>query len=505
MRPLHPERRSAARNAWPGLRALLAGTLIVAIAGCARPPEPAPRLDVKLVAEGLVSPIDVTFAPDGSGRRFIVDQTGLVLVLTPDDKLLPTPFLDITKRVVIQSAFDERGLLAIAFHPQFARNGRFFLHYSAAREGPNICVAQNGQVPADPAGCPLQYTRIVSEMKVSASDPNRADPASERVVFKKQWPGRKHNGGGLAFGPDGLLYIGLGDGGFIHGPSGDDDAFRVVPALLFGDRTAQDMSQLWGKILRVDIDRGTPYAIPADNPFVGRSGIPPEIWAWGFRNPYRMAFDREGDRAMYVSATAETLWEATYQVKAPGNYGWADKEGTQCLVRSSAYAPPSTFSCTTDAQCPSGGPQRSFCGPKGVCTCTGKGSMGETMHDPVIEYLNPSVEDAASKLPGKGFGKASVGGQMYRGKAIPWLRGKFVQGDFALDKLDGQLFVATEGAPGERWTLQRAFVFDAKNPARAGFVKSIGQDAEGELYAVTGLFTPTGVRGRVWKIIDAPH
>ena len=146
--------------------------------------------------------------------------------------------------------------------------------HSAAREGPNICVGEDGKVPAEPAGCPLQYTRVVSEWRVSANDPNRADPASERRIFTKQWPGRKHNGGGLAFGPDGLLYIGLGDGGFVHGPSGADDAFQIAPALLFGDHLAQDLGTLFGKILRIDVDRTLPYAIPPDNPWVGRDGVP---------------------------------------------------------------------------------------------------------------------------------------------------------------------------------------------------------------------------------------
>ena len=215
-----------------------------------------PRLDVELVADGLVAPLGVTYAPDRSGRRFIVDQTGLVLILTPDGRVLPTPFLDITDRVVIQSAFDERGLLELAFHPRFARNGKLYVQYSAQREGANICVGEDGLVPADPAGCPLQYTRRVSEFVVSPSDPDRVDPATERVVFKTQWPGRKHNGGGLAFGPDGMLYIGLGDAGFVHGPSGADDPFNVDPDLLFGDRFAQDLTTLYGKILRIDVDRG---------------------------------------------------------------------------------------------------------------------------------------------------------------------------------------------------------------------------------------------------------
>ena len=474
---------------------------VVTLAGAPR--AAAPLLDVELVADGLISPVDVTFAPDRSGRRFIVDQTGLVLILAANGTLRPDPFLDISKQVVIQSAFDERGLLALAFHPGFAANGRLFVHYSAPREGPNICVGEDGQVPAEPAGCPLQYSRVVSEFRVSASDPNRVDPSSERVIFKMAWPGRKHNGGGLAFGPDGMLYIGLGDGGFVHGPSGNDEAaFNVAPALLFGDKLAQDLGTLFGKILRIDVDRSLPYSIPPNNPLVGRAGAKGEIYAWGFRNPFRIAFDRAGDRAMYVSAPAETLFEATYKVTGPGNYGWADKEGTHCLVRTSPYAPPATQACTADAQCPTG-PQVSTCGRRGVCTCSARGTNGEPIRDPFVEYLNPSVENPRSRIAGPGLGKASVGGHIYRGQKIGWLRGKFVQGDFALNKLDGQIFVAEKGAPGQLWALHRAFAFKPNDPVKSGFVKSIGEDADGELYAVTGLFTPTGLRGRVWKIIDA--
>ena len=483
-------------------KGFLAG-LAIGVAGLAAAARAAaPGLDVELVADGLISPIDVTFAPDRSARRFIVDQTGLVQILAANGTLLPAPFLDISKRVVIQSAFDERGLLALAFHPRFTQNGRLFVHYSAPREGPNICVGEDGQVPAEPAGCPLQYSRVVSEFRVSADDVNRVDPSTERVIFKMAWPGRKHNGGGLAFGPDGMLYIGLGDGGFVHGPAGTDEAaFSVAPALLFGDKLAQDLSTMYGKILRIDVDRSMPYSIPPNNPFFGRDGIPGEIYAWGFRNPFRIAFDRGGDRAMYVSAPAETLFEATYKVTEPGNYGWAAKEGTHCLARTSPFAPPVTQACTTDAQCPVG-PQVTTCGRQGVCTCSARGPQGEPIRLPVVEYLNPAVENPRSRIAGPGFGKASVGGHIYRGKKIAWLRGKFVQGDFALNKLDGQILVADPGAPGQLWKLRRAFVFNSADPAKAGFVKSIGEDADGELYAVTGLFTPTGLRGRVWKIID---
>ena len=462
-----------------------------------------PKIDVQLVADGLVAPVDLTFAPDGSDRRFIVDQTGLVLVLKSDGHVRPTPFLDITDRVVIQSEFDERGLLALAFHPRFKKNGKLYVQYSAAREGPNICVAEDGRTPTDPAGCPLQYTRRVSEFRVSETDPNRVDPSTERVVFKIQWPGRKHNGGGLAFGPDGMLYIGLGDAGFVHGPSGADDPFNVDPDLLFGDLVAQDLTSLYGKILRIDVDQGDPYQIPRDNPFADHNGIPGEIYAWGFRNPFRISFDRDGDRAMYVSAPADTLFEATYKVTRPGNFGWAAREGTHCIVRTSAFAPPETIKCSSDAQCPIG-PQVSTCGAKGVCTCPRVGPLGEPIQKPIVEYLNFAVEDPRSQFPGQGFGRASLGGHIYRGKAIKWLRGQLVQGDFALNLLDGQILVATEQKESRKvWSLRRAFVFDPTDPVKSGFVKSIGQDADGELYAVTGNFTPTGLQGRVWKIIDA--
>ena len=436
-----------------------------------------PQLDVELVADGLVAPLGLTFAPDGSDRRFIVDQTGLVLILTADGRVLPAPFLDIRERVVLQSAFDERGLLDVAFHPQFASNGKVYVQYSAARQGENICVDDDGLVPERPDGCPFQYTRRVSEFVVSSTDPDRVVPATERVVFEIQWPGRKHNGGGLAFGPDGMLYIGLGDAGFVHGPSGADDPFNVDPDLLFGDRFAQDLSSLYGKILRIDVDGGEPYAIPPDNPFAGTDGIPDEIFAWGFRNPFRIAFDRAGDRAMYVSATADTLFEATYKVTGPGNFGWAIREGTHCFDRTSAFAPP-------DA-------------------CPSVGSLGEPIRDPVIEYLNFAVEDPRSQVSGEGFGRASLGGHIYRGEAIKWLRGRFVQGDFALNVFDGQILVA-KPMPGEKlWRLRRAFVFDPADPVKSGFMKSVGQDADGELYAVTGNFTPTGLEGKVWKIVDA--
>ena len=351
----------------------------------------------------LVAPVDLTFSPDRSDCRFIVDQTGLVLILTPEGPDRPRSWTSPTGW-----SFSRRSTsavcLALAFHPRFARNGKLYVQYSAAQEGPNICVGEDGRVPGDPGGCPLQYTRRVSEFRVLATDPNRVDPSTERVVFKMQSPAGSTTGVDSRSVRTGCCISGWEYGGFVHGPSGADDPFNVDPELLFGDLVAQDLTSLYGKILRIDVDRGDRYGIPPDNPFVGRDGFPPEIYAWGFRNPFRISFDREGDRAMYVSAPADTLFEATYKVTGPGNHGWAVKEGTHCIVRTSAFAPPETLTCSSDAQCPSG-PQVSMCGRKGVCTCPRVGPLGERIRSPVIEYLNFAGED-----PGHGFlARGSVG------------------------------------------------------------------------------------------------
>jgi len=483
-----------------------------------------PLLDVELVADGLVAPLDLTFAPnDDSGRRYIVDQNGLVFILTPNDDVLnDKPFLNITDRVILSSAFDERGLLGFAFHPNFPTTNKVYTFYSAERTSTaNICLDRNGTVPSEPDGCPLQHSKRISEFALASDD--LVDPSSERILFSMEWPGRKHNGGGLAFGPDGYLYIGLGDGGWVHGPSGGDNAlYEISPQLYDADLIAQDMTRAFGKILRIDVDgggEGASYGIPAENPFVGNGkGYPEEIYAWGFRNPFRISFDRQdyidgsssSPYPFFVSATAETLFESTYKIDGPGNYGWAIKEATRCIVRSQALIPPHTVPCTVDRDCPSG-VQTTTCGTDGYCTCTDVDPiLGGPIRDPIIEYVNLAAseynESAALVEEGlidEGLGRASVGGFLYRGSAIPWLQGKFVQGDFALDLLDGQLFVAKEQMPeGSLWSLEQAYVFNASDPVYSGFVKSIGQDADGELYVVTGAFTPTGLIGRVFKIVD---
>ena len=378
-------------------------------------------LRLEPVAEGLTAPVDLVEPEDGSGRKFVADQAGLVHVLGADGRRLRAPFLDLRDRVTpLLQGFDERGLLGFALHPEFARNGRFFVTYShPLRE-------------AAPAG--WNHTRRVSEFAVSADDPNRADPGSERVLLELDWPSRKHNGGGLAFGLDGLLYVGLGDGGAVHGVGKEvlHEAFEVPEAMHRWDRLAQDTSSLYGKILRLDVDHGFPgYAIPPLNPLKGVEPGRDEIYAWGLRNPYRFSFDPEGG-GLFVTAVGETLWESIYLVDRPGNYGWAVREGRHCFDRRRPTAPPEA--------------------------CATAGPYGEPLIDPVIEYANMSVERDGVTVGRPGVGTAVVGGHLYRGAALPGLRGKFVFGDWSREFMrpSGQLFVASPPAEwGAAWRIER--------------------------------------------------
>src|SRR5262245_8012465 len=242
------------------------------------------------VVDGLSSPLYVTSARDGSNRLFIVEQTGSVKVLIPGATApLPTPFLNIASKIV---AGGEQGLLGLAFHPQYTSNGRFFVNYTRRPDG----------------------ATVVSEFRVSAGDPNVADTA-ERVIITIAQPFANHNGGWIDFGPDGFLYIGMGDGG-----SGNDPGNR-----------AQNNNELLGKMLRIDVNtNGTaPYVSPPTNPFFGSIPGRDEIYATGLRNPFRCSFDR-GTGMLYAGDVGQGIIEEVDIITLGGNYGWRVFEGSRC-------------------------------------------------------------------------------------------------------------------------------------------------------------------------------
>ena len=245
-------------------------------------PDPAGFAWVPVVS-GLALPVDIQNAADGSGRLFIVEKRGRILILV-NGKILPAPFLDISGEV--GSQHDEQGLLGLAFHPDYAHSGLFFVNYTDG----------NGNT-------------VIARFHVATDDPNRADPASEVDVLRVNQPFDNHNGGGLAFGPDGFLYIGLGDGGSEGDPL----------------RTGQDLQTMLGKMLRIDVDHGDDYSIPPDNPFVKSGGLP-EIWAYGLRNPWRFSFDPLTGN-LYIADVGQDAWEEVDFVPAgtPGglNFGWS--------------------------------------------------------------------------------------------------------------------------------------------------------------------------------------
>ncbi|MCX8072877.1 MAG: PQQ-dependent sugar dehydrogenase [Candidatus Binatia bacterium] len=303
-------------------------------------PVPGTAIRAERIASGLSRPLLLTAPPRDVSRLFIVEKTGRIRILKWG-ALLPTPFLDISALV---SSGSEQGLLGLAFHPQYADNGRFFINYT------------------DTAG-----NTVVAEYRVS-SNPDIADPTPVQVILQVSQPYANHNGGHLAFGPDGYLYIGLGDGGSAGDPQGN----------------GQNPATLLGKMLRIDVDHAAPYAVPPTNPFVGAGPPLDEIWALGLRNPWRYSFDRiTGD--LYIADVGQNRFEEiNFQpASSPGgeNYGWNIVEGN------------------------------AHCFPSGsTCDQTG-------LTQPIHEYDHSQ-------------GCSVTGGYVYRGCKMPDLRGRYFYADF---------------------------------------------------------------------------
>ena len=255
-------------------------------------------VDVAVAVSGFDSPLDVTNAGDGSGRLFVVEQAGRIR-LVKGGALVERPFLDITGRI---ASGGERGLLGLAFHPDYPKDPRFFVNYTD-RDG----------------------NTVVSQFTVSGADPDLGDPGSEVVLMHIAQPFENHNGGAVVFGPDGMLYIATGDGGSGGDPQGN----------------GQRLDTHLGKILRIDINvapgSSTAYQVPADNPFVTTAGAKPEIWFYGLRNPWRIRFDREtGD--LWIGDVGQNAWEEIDVARAGQkglDYGWNIMEATHCFNPSS--------------------------------------------------------------------------------------------------------------------------------------------------------------------------
>jgi glucose/arabinose dehydrogenase len=454
---LEPRRRPASRaGSRPfleeeddGMRIATAILAIVSLGIAAVPPASAEvTVTLQVVAEGLTAPLALVSSPDDTKRRFIVEQIGVIRILTADGKLLDEPFLNIRHRIPkLHQDFDERGLLGLAFHPDFKNNGRFYVAYS-------------GYLPGDSTLDKVvwyDHTNYVAEYQVSKSNPNKADPLTERILTKIDWPQFNHNGHWIAFGPDGYLYISTGDGGYAND-------WGIGHNVTKGN--GQDLGSLHGKILRIDVDRpdpgkGLPYGIPPDNPFVGQAEARPEIWAYGFRNPWRCSFDMGGTRELFCGDVQQNSYEEVDIVTKGGNYGWRVKEGTHCFD----FVNPNTHPST----CESAG-----------------------MIDPILEYNNCNVHPDCKGL-------SVTGGHVYRGSHQPW-QGKYFFGDWSkqFTVRDGRVYVATNA--GGRWMMEDVKV--ANMPTFNSYVLAFGQDADGEVYVLaTDTTGPVGGLDKVYKIV----
>jgi glucose/arabinose dehydrogenase len=409
------------------------------------------KVKLQLFADGFVHPLVMLSPPDGSKRLFIVEQSGTIQILMPDGKLRSTPFIDLSKKMVkLDWEFDERGLLGLAFHPKFKDNGKFYVVYTAP-------------IRTDAARRPrLLYccTNYLSEFRVSKTDPNKADLSTERIVYFWDKPQFNHNGGELLFGPDdGYLYISVGDGGWAN-----DVAIGHTPKI----GNAQDLKVNLGKILRIDVNSGDPYSVPKDNPFVGRNDALPEIWAYGFRNAWRMSFDAGGKHELFAGDVGQNSWESVKLVQKGGNHGWNRIEGSHCF----------------NPDDPSN--------PNAPNTCDKSGLVM-----PIAEYGNINVTKG-----GKGI--SITGGFVYRGKAMPSLVGSYVFGDWSksFTEPQGLLLVARPPAQaGAMWAIEDVEVTNMKFHS---YVLGFAQDEDRELYVLVSDNTAPGrANDRIYKIIPA--
>ena len=376
--------------------ALVSGASACSGSGPSGPPAGA-GAGLQEVISGLNFPLYLTAPPGDMARLFVVEKTGGIRIVK-DGVLLPDPFLDLSTQV---SSGSEQGLLGLAFDPDYATTGRFVVHYT------------------DVAG-----NTALARFRVSA-DPDRADPASGQVILTASQPYENHNGGQVTFGPDGFLYLGLGDGGSAGDP----------------ENRGQDLSDLLGSILRIDVRAGDPYTVPPDNPFIAQPNARPEVWSYGLRNPWRFSFDRAtGD--LYIADVGQNQFEEIdLSLAGEGggkgvNYGWSIMEGAHCFHQAG-------------------------------CDQTG-------LTPPLLEYNHTE-------------GCSVTGGYVYRGSAIPAIQGHYFYADLCQRWVRSFRYAGGVATEETSWPTLSS----------GGTIVSFGEDAAGEMYILEA-------EGRVSKIVPEP-
>jgi len=428
--------QTGSRNVLTRMKSLLsAALLLVAATGFAQPlpaiklEQVFPKLSANASLEGK-RPVWMSEAPDGSGRMFIVYQPGIILVLKQgSDGADAKEFFNIEDRDPNFS--NEDGLLSLAFHPGFRTNHLFYVYYNQKNPAGQHTQPQN-----------YPFRSVISEFKVSDPDPDKADLKSERILLEVPQPFSNHKGGQLTFGPDGYLYLGLGDGGLGGDPFG----------------SGQSTATLLAKILRIDVNTRSmagsgknkhelQYGIPQDNPFAHEpeieSGARKEIFAYGLRNPWRYSFDsKTGD--LWAGDVGQVLWEEVDLIVSGGNYGWSVREGAH------HYKP---------------------------------GPDGAKYIEPVIEYPHRPNMQPEAMFPDHSVGLCVIGGYVYHGKQSPALEGVYIYGDYNLGTIWGLRYDRT----AKKVTAHGTMLLQPDN------INSFAEDGSGEVYALMQ-------SGKIYKI-----
>ncbi|MCH7226026.1 PQQ-dependent sugar dehydrogenase [Haloferula sp. A504] len=416
--------------------------LLAALAGISAA-KALPEIQLQAFAKQLSGPVFMVPYQSGDRAFLIGEQAGLISFLSEKGGTRGEAFLDLRSRLDwVREGFDERGLLGFALHPEFENNRRFYLYF--------------GTPLADGAPEGFDHTMRLSEFQTSA-DGSKADPDSERVLLEIHEPQWNHNSGSIAFGPDGHLYICVGDGGAAN---------DLADGHAEGGN-GQSLDTLLGKILRIDVDADEGYAIPADNPLVGKPGKD-EIFAWGVRNPWGLTVD--GDRMIFADV-GQNRFEEVNVIRSGANYGWPRFEG---------FAP-------FDQQSP---------GESITLDASRATSPGDTVH-PVIAYPH---NVGFGEFPAMGI--SITGGHVYRGSAIKGLQGRYLYADWAMSWAGPKygLFVAETSDEGE-WA-SKLLPGGGAPGEKDAWITGFAKDRDGEIYVLSNdSNTPRGKDGRIWKIV----